>query len=277
VQNSYAYRRQKRLIYQIIDVFCYGDSNVGWIHNEGVNGAGSILSLWHKEAFQYDRHVVGSGFIAVMGQHLKSNRLCVVVNVYAACNISDKVALWEALMTLKSSHQSMAWCLCGDFNAVRRDDERKGIRGNSSKKKEIIGFNRFIETNFLVELPHVGKKYTWFKSDGTTKSRLDRILVSEEWLQIWPSCKQYTQPRVVSDHCALVVKSTVKDWGPKPFRTIDAWWMESGFKDFVKEKWRVYSVQGNSISIFKDKLKLLKADLKEWNRSVFGCLDSKKK
>jgi len=31
------------------------------------------------------------------------------------------------------------------------------------------------------------------------------------------------------------------------------------------------------MSILKDKLKLLKADLKVWNRSIFGCLESNKK
>ena len=138
----------------------WGDSNVGWIHNEGVNGAGSILSMWHKEAFRYDKHVVGSGFIAILGQHLKSNNLCVVINVYAACNLSDKVALWETLTSFKSLHQSVAWCFCGDFNAVRREDERKGVRGGSSKKKRISGFNDFIERNYLVDVPVVGKKYT---------------------------------------------------------------------------------------------------------------------
>ena len=82
---------------------------------------------------------------------------------------------------------------------------------------------------------------------------------------------------MVSDHCAIVVKSSVKDWGPRPFRTIDAWFMEPGFKEFVKEKWCSYNVQGNSISKLKDKLKLLKADLKEWNKNVYGCLETKKK
>jgi len=158
----------------------------------------------------------------------------------------------------------MAWCLCGDFNVVRREDERKGIRRNSSQKKEIIDFNNFIETNSLVELPRIGKHFTWYKLDRTAKSRLDKILASEEWLQIWPSCKQYIQPRVVSDHYALVVKSLVIDWGPKPFTTIDAWMMEPAFKNFVKEKWRCYKVQGNSLSIFKDKLKLLRPERLEY-------------
>jgi len=132
-----------------------------------------------KEAFSYGSHVVGNGFIAIVGQLLKTKSQCVVVNVYAACNLKDKVVLWEALTTLKQSYVNLAWCFCGDFNAVRSEDERKGIRGCSSPRKEIDGFNCFIEDNGLVDLPFVGKKYTWFKSNGTAKSRLDRILVSK--------------------------------------------------------------------------------------------------
>ena len=85
------------------------------------------------------------------------------------------------------------------------------------------------------------------------------------------------QQRVVSDHCALVLKSCVKDWGPKPFRTLDVWLKEPGFIAMVKVKWESYQVEGNCISALKEKLKLLKADLKEWNRSVFGCVESEKR
>jgi len=171
----------------------------------------------------------------------------------------------------------LAWVVCGDFNVVRREEERKGIRACSSQKKEIDGFHMFIENNGLLDIPCVGKKYTWYKANGTTKSRLDRFLVSEAWLQIWPASKQYIQPRMVSDHYALVLKSCVKDWGPKPFRSFDVWLKELRFKVMVKDKWDSYEVQGNSMSILKDKLKLLKADLKEWNRNVFGCVESNKR
>ncbi|XP_068501097.1 uncharacterized protein [Phaseolus vulgaris] len=240
-------------------------------------GAGSTLSMWDKEAFNYSSHVSGRGFIVVVGHHSKSNCLCVVANVYAACSLSDKVAMWEALSEIRSSHQNKVWCCCGDFNAVRSIEERKGVRGHSSQKKEIRDFNEFIDKNLMVDLPIVGKKFTWYKSDGSAKSRIDRILVSEEWLQVWPMSKQYVQSREVSDHCALVAKSWVKDWGPKPFRTIDAWLMEPGFKELVKGKWNSYEVQGNGISKFKDKLKMLKGDLKEWNRNVFGNLEENKR
>ena len=45
----------------------------------------------------------------------------------------------------------------------------------------------------------------------------------------------------------------------------------------VKRKWDSYHVQGDSMSVLKDKLKLLKADLKAWNRNTFGCLETNKK
>ena len=242
-----------------------------------MDGAGSIVTMWHKEVFSYANHVVGPGFIAVEGHYLKANCQCVVVNVYAGCALKDKIVLWETLTSLRQSNNNLPWVLCGDFNVVRREDERKGIQGFSSQKKEIDGFNRFIESNSLLDIPRVGKKYTWFKANGTAKSRLDRFLVSEEWLQLWPAAKQYVQPRMVSDHCALVLKSYAKDWGPKPFRSFDVWLKEPGFKVMVKDKWESYQVQGNSMSSFKDKLKLLKADIKEWNRNVFGCVESNKK
>jgi len=129
----------------------------------------------------------------------------------------------------------------------------------------------------LLDLPLVGKKYTWFKENGSAKSKLDRVLVTEKWLQIWPMCKQYVQRREVSDHCALVVKSVDKDWGLRPFRTIDTWHMERGFNGMVKEMCQSYVVQGNEIAKLKDKLKMLKGDLKVWNRDVLGNLHTKKR
>jgi len=45
----------------------------------------------------------------------------------------------------------------------------------------------------------------------------------------------------------------------------------------VKGKWGSYEVQGDNITRVKEKLKLLKSDLKEWNRSVFGNLEDEKR
>jgi len=73
------------------------------------------------------------------------------------------------------------------------------------------------------------------------------------------------------------VKSVVKDWGPRPFRTIDAWLLERGFCEMVRDKWLDYPMEGNGFSKFKEKLKRLKSDLKVWNRDVFGNIHTRKK
>jgi len=56
------------------------------------------------------------------------------------------------------------------------------IRVGVDHSSEIVGFNSFIDANLLLDLPIEGKNYTWFKSNGSTKSIIDRVLVSEEWL-----------------------------------------------------------------------------------------------
>ena len=57
--------------------------------------------MWHKETFSYDSHVMRKGFIAVFGQHFKSNCRCVVVNVYVVCSLRETKTLWGNLFNLK--------------------------------------------------------------------------------------------------------------------------------------------------------------------------------
>jgi len=75
---------------------------------------------------------------------------------------------------------------------------------------------------------------------------------------------------VVSDHCALLLKVEQIDWGPKPFRNLDAWNNFIGFTSFVESKWKSYSMDGSRIFVLKEKLKFLKRDLKVWNKEVLG-------
>ena len=138
----------------------WGTNKIGWLHLEGVNGGGCLLSMWYEDAFSYESHIMGKGFIAVFGKNRVSNLSCVIVNVYASCNLRDKKALWEELSSVKRAYQDKVWCLCGDFNAVRSQCERKGIRVRDDQAKEIEGFNSFIDTNALLDLPLVGKKFT---------------------------------------------------------------------------------------------------------------------
>jgi len=160
----------------------------------------------------------------------------------------------------------------GDFNSIRNERERRGINSpnGNGNKRELQGFNNFIDNMELVDIPCIGRKYTWYRPNGKAKSRLGRFLVSFEWLQQWTGSKQYVIDRQISDHCALVLKSNVVDWGPKPFKFLDIWQEDKEFENFIKSKWESYVVQGNEIIVLKEKLKMLKNDLKGWNKDVIG-------
>lgn len=88
---------------------------------------------------------------------------------------------------------------------------------------------------------------------------------------------QYVMERSISDHCSIVLKVTNYDWGPKPFRALDCWFMEHGFKEKVAWMWNSYEVQGRGAYVLKEKIKLLKKDLKQWNKESFGNLQKQSK
>ena len=71
--------------------------------------------------------------------------------------------------------------------------------------------------------------------------------MSGEWLDRWSDNKYQVLDRLMSDQCALVLNTVTMDWGPKPFRSLDVWHKDSRFREFVRNKWLSYEVQGGDI------------------------------
>ena len=75
--------------------------------------------------------------------------------------------------------------------------------------REMREFNDFIDKSELVDILMVGRKFTWYKQNGSIKSRIHKVLVSRELLDIWPNSKQIFQSKSISDHCTLILKESV--------------------------------------------------------------------
>ena len=129
------------------------------------------------------------------------------------------------------------WCILGDFNNIRSRGERMGSSQRELVDGSIVEFNKWIEELEVEEVPWVGKKFTWFRPNGTAKSKLDRVLVSPEWLSKWPGSFQSTLTRNFSNHCPVLLRSKNTDWGPKPFRLLDCWLSDKSFEKMVKDSW----------------------------------------
>jgi exonuclease III len=162
-----------------------------------------------------------------------------VVNVYSKCDLPAKRRLWDRLVELRRSMGEGAWCILGDFNLVCRSGERRGVNEevNPSQREEIILFNTFLREVDLEDLNLLGRRFTWFHPNGRAMSRIDRVLTSEEWANLWGDSSLWVLPRDVSDHCPLILKEAGWDWGPRPFRFNNHWLENSDFKKVVEEAW----------------------------------------
>ena len=90
------------------------------------------------------------------------------------------------MTNLIESNLEVAWILCGDFNEVRKPDERKG---SVFVERGAQLFNKFIESLDLFEPSLGGHKYAWVNANGTKASKLDRFLLSSNMVDLWPSFK----------------------------------------------------------------------------------------
>ena len=75
-------------------------------------------------------------------------------------------------------------------------------------------------------------------------SRLDRFLVSTDWLDLFPDCAQRGLVRPISDHCPLLLETDIEFWGPPSFKFEIMWLSEKGFSDVVKEWCDTFLISG---------------------------------
>ena len=169
--------------------------------------------------------------------------------------------------------------MCGDFNEVRSAEEIRSLKGDGVATVTQF-FNMFIVDNGWIDLPLCGRRFTWYKGDGSFMSMIDRFLLSEEWCVQWPNCFQVALLRGLSDHCLLQLSVDEENWGPRLSRMLKCWQDIPGYRQFVKDKWNSLNVDGWGGFVLKEKLKLLKSALKEWHsvhvQNISGRNDSLK-
>jgi hypothetical protein len=217
---------------------------------------------------------MGEGFVGVCLEWGVLKSICFVVNVYSKCDFVSKRRLWNNITMSNEGFGSGKWCVMGDFNAVLHPEERRGANVELSSSREMRGFRSFLDEVGLVDLPLLGRRFTWYHSNGVAMSRIDRGWVSPEWMEEWGDCSVWVCSRDVSDHCPLVLKYADNAWGPKPFRFNNYWLDHKNFKKVVEECWRGNEITGWMAFVLKEKLKALKMRLKEWHSHEFGSLEN---
>jgi len=164
-------------------------------------------------------------------------RRCVIINVYAKCDVEAKKRLWERLILARRNLGEGAWCILGDFNVVGARDERRGVdlEASPSQIMDMNYYQGFVRDVELEDHKLLGRKFTWYHLNGRSMSRIDRVLISEEWNRFWGDTSLWVLHKDVSDHYPVVLKTGGWDWGPKPFWFNNFWLDNNNFKGVVEE------------------------------------------
>ncbi|XP_030939916.1 uncharacterized protein LOC115964808 [Quercus lobata] len=251
----------------------WGSPFVDWGALDAIHTIEGVILMWDKRVVERVDSVVGSFSISIVLKGVLDGFEWICSGVYGPTDGSLRDAMWAEL-DLVRSRWAGAWCLFGDFNVIRYPAKR--LRCNSFSPA-MFKFSDFIAKHSLIDLPLVGGEYTWFRDfDSPSMSKLDRVLMTTDWEEHFLNVTR-TLPRVVSDHCPLLVEASGMSRGKSPFRFENMWLKVEGFVDKVHHWWNGYHFVGPPSYVLACKLKALKSDLKHWNKHVFGDVAFRKK
>ncbi|CAL1412715.1 unnamed protein product [Linum trigynum] len=250
----------------------YSRREFEWVAKNAVRSSGGIAVFWDKLFYTKLSSSEGNHFIVVELFEICSSKVWHFVVVYGPQERIDKLAFLSELQNY-CSQQSGPICIADEFNMVRNHDDYQGSRRSSELMFE---FNSFIDNNGLLELPLGGSRFTWSHGvNRDSRSRIDRVLISQEFDVYYSDRTLTALERVESVHNLLVLK-----WGQdrrikRPWRFQNMWLEDERFYENMNS-WMGERLQGNGgMFLLAKRLLLIKAKLKVWNKEVFGSMDVK--
>ncbi|CAN1221373.1 LINE-1 retrotransposable element ORF2 protein [Linum grandiflorum] len=161
--------------------------------------------------------------------------------------------------------------ICGDFNATLSFSEKSSFFPtlNSNDNRSIDNFQRFVNRLALSDLYPSGPLFTWTnRQTCEVKSRLDRFLLSSSWINIFPHTAIKHLSDNGSDHRAILLTSDKNKYGPKKYFSFDSRWISNVEADsIISNSWRSSNPKGSKLFMFHSKLKELRYNLVEWQKS----------
>lgn len=127
----------------------------------------------------------------------------VVTMVYGSNDRRVRKQLWSDLRFLAASSQvnQCPWTVLGEFNQTLFSTEHSSADPFSSP----LGMREFLQCTAVTELsdlPYIGNSFTWSNKQGDTivSKKLDRILINDRWLDIFPNALGVFGDPGISDH-----------------------------------------------------------------------------
>lgn len=150
------------------------------------------------------------------------------LSLFQAKQILDQVK-WPRQSNLRS-------LVCGRwFSEILFASDRKGV---TTKNFQFECFHDWVSDIALIDLHLTNIKHT--RSNfrvNTSCSKIDRVFVSKDWLELHPENHLKGPPRPVSDHSPLLAGTDSLTGGPTPFRLENMWLKHPSFKQSIQSRW----------------------------------------
>ncbi|KAG6645499.1 hypothetical protein CIPAW_08G126800 [Carya illinoinensis] len=171
---------------------------------DSIGRSGGLAFIWKKdleaELDSYSHHHIS---ISVKSD-ITSNKM-ILTGFYGQPATAKRGESWD-LLRLIHTNINNPWLCVGDFNEILLQEEQIG--SNARPFQQMEDFRVALSDCGLKDIGYIGSKYTWCnkrEGDGFTKSRLDRAVVNEDWLNTYAINQTYVLPGQCSDHNPLLV------------------------------------------------------------------------
>ncbi|GJV99272.1 RNA-directed DNA polymerase, eukaryota [Tanacetum coccineum] len=144
------------------------------------------------------------------------------------------------------------------------DDQEVGqamgyaMNGSLKDMEKIIGLQG--AGGGLVEVLLEGYSFTWSHPSASKMSKLDRFLVSDGSISLFPHISAICLDRHLSDHWPILLREVITDYGPTPFRLYHSWFSLQGFAQMEIRVWVAVQKQRQSGRLNDIKSKLIDID-----------------
>ncbi|XP_074298451.1 uncharacterized protein LOC141629330 [Silene latifolia] len=244
------------------------------ISENGHHPGGRVWILWDPNLYQVDVLNINEQCIHYKVYDKMQKVSFLFTLVYGFNKIQERESLLESLKGYSVSVAS-PWLVCGDFNSIISVDERIG--GADVTWAEIAPMRSMMSDCNLHELKVTGSYYTWnnkHENDTKVYSRLDRVIVNDDWILSYPDSMARFCTKGLYDHCPCVINLTENHIRKKSaFKYFNMWSMAANFSEVVKEGWNC-DIQSTPMFRVVKKLKGLKKKLKNLDREQFSDIEN---
>ena len=157
-----------------------------------------------------------------------------LTEVYGPQSDADKISFLEELRDVRIACPG-PWLLAGDFNMIYCLEDKN----NDNINRAMMGrFRRFVNDLELKEIPLLGRRYTWpNERDSPTLVKLDRVLCTNDWDDLFSENLLQSQASEMSDHCPLVLGLREGILAKIRFHSECFWPKLPGFLETVQHSW----------------------------------------